>query len=1178
MSSKRRSVLFNANVQPQVAESDSTAELAARFHQRLPGFSRTPLINLDDAAKELGLHSVRLKDESTRLGLPSFKILGASWGAFRAIAQKFNLPLSIDLEALKQALTSNPISLHAATDGNHGRAVARMGSILSVPTEIWVPANMHSSTIELIRSEGAKVVVSEGDYDTAVLEAKKSADQQGGILVQDFAFQDYKDIPKWIVDGYTTMMLEIDEQTEGEHVDLVVVPVGVGSFAQAVVSHYKSRKPPTAVLTVEPDTAACLYKSLHEGEIVVKQTSHTVMAGLDCGTVSSIAWPILRDGVDASLSVSDYEAHQASLYLKNHGVSSAPCGAATLAALRRLSELERATLGLNPNSSVLLLGTEGARDYVVPLSVDTDDAVTLTQTLVQIESVNSTLVPVPGGGETAIAQYIKAWLEHRDIESHWVESAKGRPSVIGVVRGKGGGKSLMFNGHIDTVTLSGYDGDPLSGHIKDGKLYGRGAADMKCGIAAALVALANVKDLGLSGDVIFAGVADEEAKSKGTEDILHAGWRADAAIVTEPTNLNIVHAHKGFIWLEVDIFGLAAHGSLPDLGIDAIVKAGYFLVELDKYAAKLQEKEPNSPVGPPSVHASIIKGGEEISSYPALCSISIERRTITGETTESVEQEVRDILEKLKGEVADFKFEIRTTFSRPPFSISTDDPFVQTTVDAVQQSIGEKPVLHGVTFWADTALLSAEGMSTLAWGPRGVGLHAKEEFVYVDSVTCVAEGLRDGLLPVLDETIDPSLLSLLGPPNAEWDSRPIQDSEVAAPTWPPFDLGRNFPTVSPNSRWEMTVFQRDPKFSNSTAVLAEQGKRPACDFETLQPVIGRLHGIPDAETDLLSHDPLRDLETWWATPHPISNKRTHSRSVRKTQPLRAWLSTHLDHPYPSEEEKTYLVEQSGLTRTQVVDWFTNARRRNRLSSFKAMSRKIFRQGSPMPRPLLSEMSPLERWRHSPPDDEPASAAAIERALCINPNVNSSLDLAQATDPKSNSHSFQANLHTADFSSSFQTSDSASSHYSFGSSDSHSIGSWSALSAGSHNEAEPKRSTTGAFSCSVCLRRFKKNSDLRRHVASIHRTGTTRWVCANPLPATQPNCVWRVGQTQPECAFCGHPSPTEDHFQSHEFESCSNRPVEDRTFFRKDHLWQHLYKFHGCRKWDGWTIQLELLKH
>ncbi|KAI1300958.1 tryptophan synthase beta subunit-like PLP-dependent enzyme [Xylaria venustula] len=744
MSSKHcRQVLRSRVGGPWAQYPSKTAELPGHFHRQLPGYDRTPLVRLDDIAKELGVRAVYLKDESTRLGLPSFKILGASWGVFKAVTQKIGLPSDTDLETLKRAVAHHSISLYAATDGNHGRAVARMGSILSIPVEIRVPECTHPSTIELIHSEGATIVVSDGNYDDAVLEAQESAQQKkGGILIQDFAFGDYQDIPQWIVDGYATMMLEIDDQIGDENIDFIIVPVGVGSFAQAVCQHYmpRSEKAPK-IVTVEPDTAACFYRSLQSGDIAFVPSTPTIMAGLDCGTVSSIAWPFLRDGVHAAVTVSDYEAHQASVYLReHHGVSSGPCGAATLAALRRV-ERDREYLGLKANSTVLLLSTEGVRDYEAPLSVGIDDAVTLAQTLVQIDSVNPTLVPTKGGGETAIASYIQAWLEHRGIENHWIEPIRGRPSIVGAVRGSGGGKSLMLNGHIDTTTLYGYEGDPLSGHIKDGKLYGRGAADMKGGVAAALIALAEAKRHRLSGDVIFAGVADEEARSMGTEHVLQAGWRTDAAIVCEPTNSEIIHAHKGFVWLEVDIFGLAAHGSRPDLGIDAIIMAGYFLVALDKYATALRNKVSGSPVGPPSVHASIIKGGEEVSSYPALCSISIERRTVPGEAPETVERELRSILEQLKDDIAGFKFDIRTTFSRPPFWISKNHRFVQAAADEIGRSLARQPVIRGEAFWADSALFSAQGIATLIWGPRGEGLHAKEEFVYTDSIATVAETL-----------------------------------------------------------------------------------------------------------------------------------------------------------------------------------------------------------------------------------------------------------------------------------------------------------------------------------------------------------------------------------------------------------------------------------------------------
>jgi acetylornithine deacetylase/succinyl-diaminopimelate desuccinylase-like protein len=217
-------------------------------------------------------------------------------------------------------------------------------------------------------------------------------------------------------------------------------------------------------------------------------------------------------------------------------------------------------MGLKQDSVVVLLCTEGKREYDIPQDVSVEDPASLTQTLVRINSANPSLGLGPG--EVEIARYITAWLEHRDIESHWIAVTEGRPSVVGVVRGSGaaGGRSLMFNGHIDTVTLAGYDGDPLSGSIRDGKIYGRGTADMKGGIAAAMIALSNIKGrgLGLRGDVIFTGVADEEAESIGTEQVLRAGWRSDAAIVNEPTGLDIIHAHKGFVWLEVDIHGLAA--------------------------------------------------------------------------------------------------------------------------------------------------------------------------------------------------------------------------------------------------------------------------------------------------------------------------------------------------------------------------------------------------------------------------------------------------------------------------------------------------------------------------------------------------------------------------------------------------------------------------------------------
>ena len=537
------------------------------------------------------------------------------------------------------------------------------------------------------------------------------------------------------------MPKEIEEHLQGQTPTHVFAPVGVGSFAQAMTTHFRSKDSTTSVVGVEPDVAACLWKSLRAGRPTAINTTRTIMTGLDCGTVSTTAWPILSKGLRASLTVSDFEAHSASIYLNFQGLSVGPCGASTVAALRRLSKDDKARLGIDSNSVIVLPCTEGTRDYNPPLDVSTDDPVTLTQTLVQINSANPSMGSIPGPGETAIASYIAAWLEHRDLETHWIEPTKGRPSVVGVSRGTGGGKSLMFNGHIDTVTLVGYEGDPLSGKIENGKLYGRGAADMKCGVAAALVALANSKSLNLRGDVIFAGVADEEDLSIGTEDVLKAGWRADGAIVNEPTDLCVVDSHKGFVWLEVDIHGVASHGSRADLGVDAIAKAGHFLAELDRYAQRLRNSRPDSPVGPPTIHASLIKGGEEASSYPANCSITLERRTIVGETASSIEHEIRELLENIQTQVDGFNFTLRATASRPALETPRDTSFRDLVCAEVGAAMGVPPTVKAEPYWTDCALLAAEGIPALLWGPIGEGLHAKEEWVDVESIRTVARVL-----------------------------------------------------------------------------------------------------------------------------------------------------------------------------------------------------------------------------------------------------------------------------------------------------------------------------------------------------------------------------------------------------------------------------------------------------
>ncbi|RDL37492.1 Uncharacterized protein BP5553_04925 [Venustampulla echinocandica] len=742
MTAHRRPVYFNPGARSWVAEPFQSAELAENFHRKLRGYQKSPLVSLDGVAEEVGVGSVNIKDETNRIGLPSFKVLGASWGAFRAVTLQLGLPLDSTIEEVKTRLSEQPIPLYAATQGNHGRAVARMGAILAVPVEIHVPADMRAETIAFIKGEGAAVIVSKGQYDDAMMEAQAASQQNKGILVQDVAFDGNEDIPKWIVEGYSTMMREIDDQLNGQQVDLVICPVGAGSLAQAAITHCKAAGRSTAFMTVESDTAGCLWKSLTQGESVVETTSATIMAGLNCGTLSKAAWPPLKSGTDASLTISDYEAHRASLDLQKRGIAAGPCGAAALAALRRLDESDKARLGLNQKSVIVLLCTEGTTTYNIPKDVSSDDVISLTQTLVQINSSNPDLGSIGGPGETALAQYVTAWLRHREIESHWIEPIAGRPSVVGVVRGSGGGKSIMFNGHLDTVTLLGYDGDALSGDVVNGNIYGRGSADMKSGLAAAMVALVNAKGLGLKGDVILAAVADEEGESIGTEHVIEAGWRADAAIVAEPTDMAVINTHKGFAIFEVDIYGVASHGSRADLGVDAICKAGYFLVELDRHAQELQDRfdQNNKPeTGAPNIHCGVIKGGEEVSSYPAKCTISIDRRTIAGETPITVRDELLSILEKLAVTVPNFKFELRNTFSRSPYFIARDHPFLNLVVEQATKSIGTAPSIRGEPYWTDMALLSDVGIPGVIWGPKGYGLHAKTEWVEIESVRQLAE-------------------------------------------------------------------------------------------------------------------------------------------------------------------------------------------------------------------------------------------------------------------------------------------------------------------------------------------------------------------------------------------------------------------------------------------------------
>lgn len=966
----------NVHAQSWSSGSPSSFSRTSKFHQLLPKYSPTPLVTLPTSITPLGLDggSVYLKDESNRLGLSSFKILGASWAICNALAELLNFDLDGALtkkshnslhganivqilsdlaRQYTNRLSQTPISprggenvsspgsvyleLVAATEGNHGRAVAHMAHILNIPARIFVPASVSPASRRLIEAEGilspgelassdpggVKVIVVDGDYDEAVRCAENWCGEDGHsegkpksrILIQDtITFDDKKAHPRpstvtepsipenrdvsmsenakitrWIVDGYSTLFAEIDDQltslrgsgSDPLSLDAIVVPCGAGSFAQGAVRYFRSTNrnngggtPGPMIILVETADTPSLLTSLKHGTLTTIPSpppahAHktTVMAGLNCPTTSSLAWPDLRAGADIVTAVTDEEVLKAMddlIHLEKGSLNVGPCGAASLAALRKLSspsptsgsesEGGLARFGLNERSTIVLVSTEGGEMYRAALGEDvggndlaapTDskvnvnlsrfssllsqlntlffqihftnseltDPVALTQALVRIASPNPDLSRPPPAArpispnqavtsnnlaligtvpqnEATIANYVASWLSYQGFEVHRLQKRLGskRPSIVGVARGSYSSsavsisgdkpKSIMFNGHIDTVSLEGYVGDPLSGELRGDELHGRGSYDMKAGLAAMLIAASNATGLKgqpnpsqstdlepstkgaltsrLRGDVIVACVSDEEYASQGTAELLEAGWgtttlHADGAIIPEPSDLTLFTAHQGFVWFEVDILGVAAHGSRADLGVDAIVMAGHFLVALGRYAEELKGDTNRG-----TVHAGTIQGGQEPSTYPAKCTITIERRTVQGETPESVRVEIESILHSVANQYAHgspssdqplslpgFNYELRTGMSRPPFAIAEDHPFIKLVQKCGSKAVGRQIECGTGLFWADTALLMEARIPSVLFGVEGSGAHAATEWASVRSVTQLTEALTD---------------------------------------------------------------------------------------------------------------------------------------------------------------------------------------------------------------------------------------------------------------------------------------------------------------------------------------------------------------------------------------------------------------------------------------------------
>ena len=376
-----------------------------------------------------------------------------------------------------------------------------------------------------------------------------------------------------------------------------------------------------------------------------------------------------------------------------------------------------------------------------------DSTLDLLKTLVATDSVNPSLVP-GAAGEAAIAREIANALGAIGLEVAIQEAAPGRPNVVGTLRGRRPGRSLMFCGHIDTVGVTGM-ARPFDPIERSGRLYGRGSQDMKSGVAAMIGAARVIAEGGglESGELIVASVVDEEHASLGA-DALVTRWRADAGVVTEPTDLGIAIAHKGFEWVELETEGRAAHGSRPEDGRDAIRLMGRVLTELDALDRALQSGTRHPLLGTASLHASMIAGGRELSSYPDRCHLQMERRTIPGEAPGSALREVEAILQPLGAADEAFRAASRQMFARSPYEVAADHPLVRTMQDALAHawpagsstSAPSAPI--GMSFWTDASVLGEAGIPTLLFGPTGAGLHSTEEYVDVASVlTC-----RDALV------------------------------------------------------------------------------------------------------------------------------------------------------------------------------------------------------------------------------------------------------------------------------------------------------------------------------------------------------------------------------------------------------------------------------------------------
>lgn len=363
-----------------------------------------------------------------------------------------------------------------------------------------------------------------------------------------------------------------------------------------------------------------------------------------------------------------------------------------------------------------------------------DPALHLLDTLIAIDSVNPSLVP-GAAGEAAIADAIAEAMRRAGLDVERQDAAPGRPNVIGVLEGRSRGRSLILCGHVDTVGVDGM-ADPFTPRHQDGRVYGRGAQDMKGGVASMIdAARALAAHAWSAGRLIVAAVVDEEFASLGA-DALVTRWSADAAIVTEPTDLQVSIGHKGFAWLDVHTHGRAAHGSRPAEGRDAILRMGRVLHALEALDRQLQAAPRHPILGTGSLHASTIAGGAEWSSYPARCTLQLERRLTRGETGDAALNEVRAILQALRAADPEFEAEAGLRFWRPPYEVDASHALPR-GLEAAARAAGIATAVGGMSFWTDAAVLASAGIPAVLFGPGGAGLHGTGEYVNAaDVIAC----------------------------------------------------------------------------------------------------------------------------------------------------------------------------------------------------------------------------------------------------------------------------------------------------------------------------------------------------------------------------------------------------------------------------------------------------------